>query len=126
MNCIFLTFFQYFEFCHYIHFHREACCGTHVKNTCDISEISITSLTSLGPGMKSITAVTGTHAHQALLRGQQLLADTVQLRNEVEHIVAEKAADQVCKFYYNFLCMCILNKFAFLSFIIKKKLKQKN
>uniref|UniRef100_A0A1B6D1Y3 Alanine--tRNA ligase n=2 Tax=Clastoptera arizonana TaxID=38151 RepID=A0A1B6D1Y3_9HEMI len=50
---------------------KEACCGTHVKNTEDIEEICLTNICSQGPGTKLVQAVTGQHAINALTRGAQ-------------------------------------------------------
>nr|CAD7401637.1 unnamed protein product [Timema poppensis] len=48
---------------------REPCCGTHVCNTSDLVEFSVVNLHSIGAGIRSLQAVTGSAADQAMNKG---------------------------------------------------------
>nr|CAD7423688.1 unnamed protein product [Timema monikensis] len=48
---------------------REPCCGTHVCNTSDLVKFSVVNLHSIGAGTRSLQAVTGSAADQAMNKG---------------------------------------------------------
>nr|CAD7459542.1 unnamed protein product [Timema tahoe] len=48
---------------------REPCCGTHVCNTSDLVKFSVVNLHSIGAGIRSLQAVTGSAADQAINKG---------------------------------------------------------
>ncbi|XP_063228280.1 alanine--tRNA ligase, mitochondrial [Bacillus rossius redtenbacheri] len=83
---------------------REPCCGTHVANTGDLSDLCVVGVGAEGAGVRSLRAVTGPEAALARLRGERAERSARDLSRRVANISPEEQTPEQIETLHKQLC----------------------